>query len=166
MKTAAPALGLVTLLALAACGGSSSGGSPAPSTSTTPTSAAANGPADPTAAKTAITTTWTTFFHSATAPAVAASLLQNGDQLSGAIKVAAKLQAKQKIKEDAQVVSVDFTSPTAATVTYNLLSHGQTLLPNATGTAVLVNGQWQVSQQTFCTLVLLGAGSTKVPGCS
>ncbi|HVS67452.1 MAG TPA: hypothetical protein VHE56_02785 [Mycobacteriales bacterium] len=161
MRATSSAIGLAALLALAGCGGSSSGGGP----STSPT-AAATAPADQAAATAAIKTTWTTFFHSGADPTAAAALLENGDQLAGAIRVATKLQHQQKIKEDAEVVSVVFTSPTAATVTYNLLSHGQSLLPNATGTAVLVGGQWKVSQQTFCTLVLLGAGSKKVPGCS
>ena len=43
------------------------------------------------------------------------------------------------------------------------------LEPNQTSVgmrAVLVNGKWLVSQQTFCTLVLLGASGKTIPGCS
>jgi hypothetical protein len=75
------------------------------------------------------------------------------------------VQKQTKLKEDAKVTKVDFTSPTTATVTYDLLSHGSTLLPGATGQAVLQSGQWKVSQSTFCTLVALGAGGKKIPGC-
>jgi hypothetical protein len=151
MRTASPALALAALLALAACGGSSSGGG-ATTTPTTPATA----PADQAAATADVTTTWETFFHTGTAPQAAAQLLENGDQLAAAIKAAAKIQRQQKITEDAKVLNVAFTSPTAATVTYNLLSHGKTLLPNATGQAVLQVGLWKVSESTFCKLVLLG----------
>ncbi|HWC33550.1 MAG TPA: hypothetical protein VG650_01870 [Mycobacteriales bacterium] len=161
MRPAWPAIGLVALLTAAGCGGSSSGGAAA---QTTPT-ASATAPADPAAATAQITTTWQTLFHTGTKPAVALTLLENGDSLRGAIRIATKIQRQQKVTEDAKVSKVTFTSPTTATVNYELLSHGQALLPNATGQAVLQNGVWKVSQSTFCTLVQLGAGGTKVPGC-
>jgi hypothetical protein len=156
MRTLRTSLGLAALVALAGCGASSSGGtaSPAPSTAIDHTQATAD-----------ITTAWTTFFHTGTKPAAAEQLLQNGDQMGPAIKVAAQVQKQTKLKEDAKVTTVDFTSPTTATVTYDLLSHGSTLLPGATGQAVLQDGQWKVSQSTFCTLVALGAGGKKIPGC-
>lgn len=152
---------LVTLVAIAGCSSSSSGGG---NTAVSP-AASATAPADPTAATAQIKTTWTTFFHTGTKPKAAEALLENGSKLAAAIRVASRFQQKQKLTEDAQVLKVTFTSPTAATVTYNLLSHGQTLLPNATGQAVLQDGQWKVSQATFCTLVGLAAGGTKIPGC-
>ena len=160
MRSLAPALGLAALLAVAGCSSSSSGGAAAPA----PT-ANATAPADQAKATTDITTAWTTFFHTGTKPAVAQQLLENGSKLGQAIKVAAQVQKKSKITEDAKVKGVAFTSPTSATVTYDLLSHGHVLLPGATGTAVLQGGQWKVSQSTFCTLVQLGAGGAKIPGC-
>ncbi|HVT21494.1 MAG TPA: hypothetical protein VHE57_08925 [Mycobacteriales bacterium] len=162
MRTVYPVLAVAAILTIAGCGGSSGG--PA---STTPEHhyAGATAPSDQAAATAAITTTWQTFFHTGTDPKAAAQLLENGSRLGAAIKVAAKIQRKQKITEDAKVLGVDFTSPTAATVTYNLLSHGSVLLPKATGQAVLQDGRWKVSQSTFCTLVQLGAGGTKIPGC-
>lgn len=160
MRTITPALGLAALLALAGCGSSGSGGTGAQTTpvpvSSTP---------DQTQAIAAITSAWTTFFHTGTKPAIAEQLLQNGNHMAAAIRVAAQVQKQSKIVEDAKVTNVAFTSPTAATVTYNLLSHGSTLLPGATGQAVLQNGQWKVSSSTFCTLVALGAGGKKIPGC-
>jgi hypothetical protein len=156
MRPVAPALGLAALIALTGCGASSSGGTAAPAPSTA---------ADHTQATADITTAWTTFFHTGTEPAAAEQLLQNGDKMGPAIKVAAQVQKQTKLKEDAKVTKVDFTSPTTATVTYDLLSHGSTLLPGATGQAVLQGGQWKVSQSTFCTLVALGAGGKKIPGC-
>ena len=160
MRILPPAVALTAVLALAGCGGSSSNGA----ADTTPTTSASV-PADQAKATADITTAWQTFFHTGTDPQQAAQLLENGDQLNSAIKVAAKIQKQQKITEDAKVLGVAFTSPTAATVTYNLLSHGTTLLPNATGQAVLQGGQWKVSQSTFCTLVQLGSGGKTIPGC-
>jgi hypothetical protein len=159
MRPVAPALGLAALIALAGCGASSSGGT-APTTPSTASTAAAQAQA-----KAAITTAWTTFFHTGTKPAEAKQLLQNGDKMGPAIKVASQVQKSTKLTEDAKVTNIAFTSATTATVTYDLLSHGSTLLPGATGEAVLDNGQWKVSQQTFCTLVALGAGGKKIPGC-
>jgi hypothetical protein len=158
MRPIPAAVGLAALLALAGCGGSGNGDS----ATTVPTTGGTPGN---TQAIAAITSAWTTFFHTGTKPAVAKQLLQNGSHMSRAIKVASQVQKQSKIVEDAKVTKVTFTSPTSATVTYNLLSHGSTLLPGATGQAVLENGQWKVSTATFCTLVELGAGSQKVPGC-
>jgi hypothetical protein len=157
MRPLVPALGLAAILALAGCGSSNSSDA-----TTVPTVATTSDQARATAD---ITTAWTTFFHTGTKPQAAEQLLQNGSHMGKAIKVAAQVQKKAKIVEDAKVTKVTFTSPAAATVTYNLLSHGQTLLPGATGQAVLEDGQWKVSTSTFCTLVELGAGSEKVPGC-
>ena len=160
MRTLPTGLTLAALLAVAGCSSGSGGSANTPTTNPTNNSAAQQ-----TQATAAITTTWTTFFHSGTKPAVAKALLQNGSQLGKAIKVAAQVQKSSKIKEDAKVSKVTFSSPTSAIVTYSLLSHGSTLLPNATGQAVLQDGHWKVSQATFCTLVSRGAGNRKVPGC-
>jgi hypothetical protein len=159
MRPLIPALGLAALVAVAGCGASSSGGAAAlaPSTASTAASQAQ--------AISAITTAWTTFFHTGTKPAAAEQLLQNGAKMGPAIKVAAKVEKQSKITEDAKVSKVTFTSPTAAVVTYDLLSHGHVLLPGATGQAVLESGQWKVSQSTFCTLVGLAASGKKIPGC-
>ncbi len=166
MRSTLPVVvGITALVAIAGCSSSSSGGAQVKTSSPPTTSNSAAGPADPAAATTQITTAWTTFFHSGTKPRVAAQLLENGSKLGAAIRVAGRLQHKQQITEDAKVLNVAFTGPTMATVTYNLLSHGSVLLPNATGQAVLQGGRWKVSQATFCTLVQLGAGGKTVPGC-
>ncbi|HEY6787543.1 MAG TPA: hypothetical protein VI365_09545 [Trebonia sp.] len=52
------------------------------------------------------------------------------------------------------------TSTTQATVKYELDGPGGTvLLPNQTGTAVLVNGVWQVGDASFCGLLTLAGGT-------
>ncbi len=162
-------LTLVAGLGLSACGGSSSP-TPAASTPAGETSssaaAAATAPADPAAAKTEIKTVWTTFFNSSTAQADAAAILEDGDQLGTALKVAAREDRETKLDRRAKVKLIRFISPTKATVTWTLLNGTTPVLDNASGEAVLVDGQWKVSKVTFCTLVELGNNNKPVPGCS
>jgi hypothetical protein len=167
------ALALSALVVVAGC---SSGGSSGPATTTPSSSAAASPTAQPhatdaaskTAATADITTTYATFFKSGTPVSTAVGLLENGSTLGPAIKIAGRIAKKDKTKESATVVSVKFTSPTTATVIYNLLGNGKPLLAKADGNAVLQNGTWRVAENTFCTLVGLGAstvGLKKIPGC-
>jgi len=157
---------------LAGCGGSSCGKATAADATSTPSAsssasatAAANQPADPAKAKAEITANWEKFFDPATPQATAASLLQNAAQLQQALEVAAK--AKKPGQElSAKVKDVTFTSPTEATVTYDLLINGSPVLAGSTGKAVLDGGTWKVSQVTFCTLTALAASGQPVPGCS
>lgn len=163
----APAL-LVAALA-AACGGGSSGGTqaqntPPPTTVTTPASTS-TAPADEAAAKAEIKANWTKFYAYQTKPAVAATLLEDGDQMSGALAFARQEQAQTHIKQKVKVHLITFTDATHANVTYALLNGKTTLLPNASGVAVLDGGTWKVSKASFCTLVQLGANGKTVPGC-
>ena len=168
LRLVAPALVLATLAS--ACGGGSSGGNnagttPPPTTPGTPQTTA-TAPADEAAAKAAIKANWTKFYAYKTKPAVAASLLEDGDQMSGALAFARQEQAQTHIKQNVKVKVITFTDATHANVTYALLNGKTALLPAASGVAVLVNGQWLVSKTSFCTLVLLGANGKAVPGCS
>lgn len=176
MKTLPIALGLSIIFALAGCSsGSSSGPSTGTSTppSTPPTTAApvATGAAGIAAAKAQIKTNWATFFNSATPHSTAVKLLQNGANLGPAVKFAARLAKKEKLKEAAKVTQIGFPTPTTATIIYNLYGNkkgtetGTPLLANSNGQAVLDGGVWKVAQITFCTLVDLGAAGKKVPGC-
>ncbi|MFD0530864.1 hypothetical protein ACFQ1I_36185 [Kitasatospora arboriphila] len=63
------------------------------------------------------------------------------------------------------MTDVQFTSDSAATVTYTLTLQGQTVEPAASGQAVLDNGTWKVSTSTLCGLVAQAGGSA-IPGCS
>jgi hypothetical protein len=167
------ALGLSALFVVAGCGGGSSGGgtptSPAASAAASPTSQPQATDAASKATATAdIKTTYSTFFKSATPQATAVSLLEDGSTLGPAVADAAKIAKKDKTAESAVVLSVTFTSPTTATVIYNLLGNGKPLLAKADGNAVLQDGNWKVAKNTFCTLVGLGASAInlkKVPGC-
>ena len=166
LRLVAPALVLTAFAA--ACSGGSSGGNAdvntAPS-STPPSTAPATAPANEAAAKAEIKANWTKFYAYKTKPAVAATLLEDGDQMGGALAFARQEQAQTHIKQAVKVKLISFTDPTHATVTYALLNGTTPLLPNATGVAVLVDGKWKVSKTSFCTLVQLGANGKPVPGC-
>jgi hypothetical protein len=160
-------LALTTLgLTLAAgCSNDTSGGGP----DTTPTTAAsptppATAPSDPAAATQQVTKNWEAFFAPATPTQERLGYLEDAPKLGAAIDAAAKTQAVSG-PQSAKVVSVTFTKPTEATVTYQLLINNQVVLPNATGKAVLVDNVWKVSKVTFCSLVQLGAPGTPIPGC-
>jgi hypothetical protein len=157
-------LGLVVLLA--GCGGGSS--APAANTTTPPVTSTSgaptgNAPADPAAAKTAITHTWETFFSSSTPSSVAAGLLENGDSLGPALKKAKQEDKATGGNRSARVKKITFSSPTQATVNYHLKVGTTTL--NSAGAAVLQDGTWKVSQTTFCTLVELGNNQKHVASC-
>jgi hypothetical protein len=173
MKKLPIALALSASFVLAGCGGGSSSGgggaTTAPSTAASPTSQPqATNAASKAAATADIKTTWSTFFLSGTPVSTAVGLLENGSTLGPAIKIAGRIAKKDKTKESAVVSKVTFTGPTNANVVYNLLGNGKPLLANADGKAVLQDGTWRVAQDTFCTLVGLGAstvGLKKIPGC-
>jgi hypothetical protein len=167
LRLLAPALAVTALAA--ACSSGSSGGTstlatPPPTTAGTPQSTA-TAPADEAAAKAEIKANWTKFYAYRTKPAEAAALLEDGDQMSGALAFARQEQAQTHIKQNVKVKVITFTDATHANVTYALLNGKTALLPAASGVAVLVNGKWLVSKTSFCTLVQLGANGKPVPGC-
>src|SRR5437879_10572024 len=139
---------------LAACGGGSSSSS---STTTT------QSPAQATAA---ITANWTAFFNGANPNASSKlALLQNGNKLSAqfnknlnnpaAATTAAKV-TNVAVLPASQCQQAAVPSP-CAKVSYDLVSRstGAPLLAGQTGYAVFQNGQWQISQNTFCALIAL-----------
>ncbi len=153
-------------LGAAACGGGSSK-SATTSTSTassTTSSAPATGPApkDQAAAKAAIIKDWETFFAGSSGVDTKVSLLQNGSQYRAAIQAGSANPLASSTT--AKVATVTFTSPTSATVTYDIESGGKVLLSNQRGTALLVNGTWLVSDTAFCSLLSLQGGQLP-PGC-
>src|SRR3954468_272505 len=166
LRLVVPALAAAVLAT--ACGGNSSNSAATdnnpPPSSTPPTTSTATAPADEAAAKTEITKNWQTFLRSGTPQATAVALLEKGDTLGLALKKAAAEDKATGGARSAKVVSIEFTSPTQANVNYKLHAAGQVL--NSSGTAVLEDGVWKVSDVTFCTLVVLGNGSRPVKGCA
>ena len=153
-------------VSLAACGGSSSGSSAA---STSPSSAAASSsapaasssaasssPAVSSAAATTIAANWTAFFSAKTPVAKRAALVEDGQDFVTVIK--AQASSSLASSASAKVTKVTVTSPTQATVVYDILVAGQAALSNQKGTAVLQDGTWKVGLSSFCNLLALEAG--------
>ncbi|WP_406001716.1 hypothetical protein [Streptomyces sp. NBC_00829] len=171
-RTAAWAAAAMLILVPAAAGCSDDGGS----TSATPTPSATasaepspsasapagNGPADPAAAKAEIEKNWTTFFDPQASTDAKVSTLENGDQLRPLL--AAFANDKNAAQTSVKVTDVQFTSPTEATVTYDLLVGGNPALPGSKGTAVYQDQTWKVSVKALCALVKL-SGNAAAPGC-
>ncbi len=170
----AAALVLLLAPALAACGGDDDDGGQATTSPTAVTStpggsanesSAAGGPADPAAAEQEIRQNWEKFFDPDTSMAERQAVLEHGDRMGPVLGMFGN-DARGR-QAQARVTQVEFTSPTEATVTYDLIVSGQTALPNASGKAVQEDGTWKVSVTTLCALVSLsGNGSpTAMPGC-
>ena len=154
----APALVLALALAVAACGSSSSSSSSSAS-SAPASSALASGNS---AATAQITANWEKFFNASTPTSERVALLQNGAAFAVAISGLSHLVSGL----GATVTSVTVTSPTSATVKYNLTASGSTLLSGETGTAVYDNGTWKVGDASLCGLLKLVPGGSTPAACS
>ncbi|MFI1396453.1 hypothetical protein [Streptomyces sp. NPDC020681] len=174
-RTAAWAAAAVLVLvpATAACsdnGDGGSGSSPTPTATATtapPTEPgtsppAGEGPADPAAAEAEIEQNWTTFFDPEASTEAKVKVLENGEDLRPLL--AAFGGDKNAAQSSAKVTDVQFTSPTEATVTYDLLVGGAPALPGSKGTSVYQDETWKVSVKTLCALVKL-SGNAAAPGC-
>ena len=163
----APALGLALAATVVACSSSSSSStSSAPATSAPATSApATSAPATSNGSAAAeITTNWEKFFASSTPVAQKVTLLQNGSTFAGAITALYKLPIASGI--GAKVTKVTVTSPTSATVVYDITSGGTPLLSGQTGTAVYEGGTWKVGDASLCSLIKLVPGGSVPAACS
>ena len=164
----APALGLALAMTVAACSSSSSPSSSAPASSAPASSApASSAPASSSsnsAAVAEITTNWEKFFNASTPTSERVALLQNGSRFGGAIAALAKLPLANGI--GATVTSVTVTSPTSATVIYNITGGGTTLLGGKTGKAVYQDGVWKVGDASLCGLIKLVPGGSVPAACN
>lgn len=137
---------IVAVLVVAGCGGGSSGGSPAAG-NTSPAGGSSS------SAQAQITRNWEAFFAPDTPLQRSLQILQNGKKFESALRgQAGSSRAKQA---SAKVTNVRVTSPTRATVTYSILLGGHPVLEGQQGTALKINGVWQVSDQAFCSLLQL-----------
>lgn len=156
----APALGLVLVTAMSACSSSSSSSpsaastaastpasSSAPATSSSP--AASGGASSSAVAE--ITANWNKFFSSSTPNSERVQLLQNGSTFSSAISAFASSPLAAAVTS--KVDSVTVTTPTTATVKYDLSAMGANVASGANGNAVLQNGTWKVGDSVFCGLL-------------
>jgi hypothetical protein len=170
----APMLGLALIAAASAC---SSSGSSATTTPPTSASAPAGSPSAVPASSTAapatsapanaaaeITANWEKFFDSSTTVAEKAKLLENGGTFSSAIQSLVNLPLASGL--GAKVTAVVVNSATTATVSYNIVAGGSTLLANQTGKAVYQDGIWKVGDATLCNLFKLIPGGSVPSACS
>jgi len=163
----APALAVALALAVAACSSSSSSSSSSAPASSAPASSAPASSAPASSLNTAaavaeITANWEKFFNASTPTSERVALLQNGSAFAGAIGSLSHLVSGL----GAKVTGVTVTSPTTATVTYNLTAGGSTLLSGQTGTAVYEDGVWKVADASLCGLIKLVPGGTVPAACS
>jgi len=141
-------------LILAACGGgggSSHHPSPKPASATT-----AAEPASGPAAVAAIEANWKTVFNGHASLPRRLDLLQDGPQVAAFVEAQAKTSfGAAAAGSTAKITSVTITSPTRATVHYEVLLLGTPLLKKQVGIAVFVNGVWKVGIASFCGLAYL-----------
>jgi ABC-type glycerol-3-phosphate transport system substrate-binding protein len=152
---------LLVAVALAACSsGKKSGSTPPPSS---PGTTASTAPSfDSAAAEAQIKTNWAAFFSKETPLAKKLDYLQRGSTMQAAVEQFGK--DPRTSQASAKITGVFVTSPSVATVNYQVLLGGRVALPSAVGTAVYEDGAWKVSDTTFCGLLAL-AGGAKPAGC-
>ena len=166
LRQASAVLAATGCLILAACGG---GGSPsAKSASQKPTSSAtaAAEPVSGPAAVAAITANWKTVFNGKAPIPRRLALVQDGSQVAAFVQAQAKTSFGQAATGSTATVSaVTITSPSQATVHYQVLLLGTPLLKNQVGTAIYQDGIWKVAIASFCGLAYLEypKGSSKLP---
>jgi hypothetical protein len=162
---------LLGLLALAAACGGSSGTTTTtgPATTASPTTSAGpttsvTGPSTttytpaPGSTEATIKTNWEKFFNGTLPVTDKVGLLENGQQYTSQLDA----QAASPLAKGAtaSVSAITLISPTQATVTYSILVGGQPALPNQSGQAVLQDGVWKVSAQSFLALLQLEQGGS------
>ena len=136
------ALVVVTMLALAACGGGHKSSS---------TTNAFNG-----YPRTQIIKSYETFFAGKTPVAKRVALLQDGQRYKALVTSFANNPLAKNV--NVKVSSVTVQGPNSAKVVYTV-KLGSAGLPKQTGTAVRQNGVWKVGDASLCKLVAL-QGST------
>jgi len=168
LRQASAALAATGCLILAACGGGGSSHPPAKSASPKPTAGTTTAaePASGPAAVAAITANWKTVFNGKAPIPSRLALVQDGQQVAAFVEAQAKTSfGAAAAGSTATVTSVTITSPSQATVRYEVLLLGTPLLKNQVGTAVYLNGIWKVAIASFCGLAYLQypKGSPQLP---
>ena len=149
-------------LILAACSGGSHQSSATPTANATMATEPTSGPA----AVAAITANWKTVFNGKASIPSRLALVQDGQQVAAFVEAQATTSfGHAATGSTATISSVTITSPTQATVHYQVLLLGTPLLKNQVGIAVYENGIWKVAIASFCGLAYLQfpKGSSKLP---
>jgi len=153
LRQASAALAATGCLILAACGG---GGSERPLAKPTAGVSPAAEPASGPAAVAAISANWKTVFDGKASIPRRLALVQDGPQVAAFVEAQAKTSfGAAATGSTATVTSVTITSPSQATVDYEVLLLGTPLLKEQVGVAVYENGVWKVSIASLCGLAYL-----------
>ncbi|WP_329387301.1 hypothetical protein OG625_30225 [Streptomyces sp. NBC_01351] len=162
---------LLVVPALTGCSSDSGSGSDAtaggsaaasPASAGAPSTPIVGEPADPAAAKAEIEKNWVLFFDPKASTEAKAEVLEHGDLMEPLLSGFANLPNADKTS--VKVENIAFTSPTEATVTYDLLVAGSPALSDSKGIAVLDDGVWKVSLKSLCGLIEL-SGNAAPPPC-
>jgi len=158
LRQASAALAATACLILAGCGGGGGHPNSAKSVSPHPTVTATTA-AEPTsgpAAVAAIRANWETVFNGKAPIPRRLALVQDGPQVAAFVEAqAATSFGAAAAGSTATISSVTISSPSQATVDYEVLLLGTPLLKNQVGTAVYLNGIWKVAIASFCGLTYL-----------
>ena len=104
----------------------------------------------------AITANWKTVFNGKAPIPRRLALVQDGPQVAAFVEAQAKTSfGAAAAGSTATIASVRLTSPSQATVHYEVLLLGTPLLKNQVGTALYLNGIWKVAIASFCGLAYL-----------
>ena len=152
----APAIVAGFGLLVAGCGSSSP-----PKAKPKPSSSASSSAPAMTPTEQAIAANWEKFFAASTPVPERVALIENGSQFQSVIAAQSKLPLAQG--SAAKVTAVTNVTSSQATVLYAITIQGTSALPNETGTAVYQGGTWKVGDKSFCSLLVLELGKTKVP---
>ena len=116
----------------------------------------------PAQAKAKITANWQTFFDPSVPLTAKKNIVQNYNGLLPILQTQTTSPQAQSIK--AAVTDVTLQGK-QATVKYDIVNSKDNtkLLAGASGLAVKVGDNWQVSQQTFCQLIKLADQNAKCP---
>jgi hypothetical protein len=123
-----------------------------------------SGPSDTAAAARQIADNYRKFFDPATPVAQKVGLVENGAAVASVLRGFAGNPLAAHAS--AAVLTVSFTSATAADVTFNLCESGAVVLPGSAGKSVLQTGVWKIADATLCGLVKLSGGGVAVAGCA
>ena len=164
LRRAPAVLAAAGCLILVGCGGG--GGSHQPPATPTASASTAAEPTSGPAAMAAITANWKTVFNGKAPIPRRLALVQDGEQVAAFVEAQAKTSfGAAATGSTATVSSVTLTSPSQATVHYEVLLLGTPLLKNQVGTAIYQDGTWKVAIASFCGLAYLEypKGSPKLP---
>lgn len=112
----------------------------------------------------AIAANWETFFDPATSAAEKLALLENG--AAHRTELDAWVANPAAAGVSVQVTDVKVNADGTAAITFDVLSGGATVLTGETGTAVLEDGSWKVSESSFAGMLAAmggGGGGTGTP---